>query len=78
MGIKGKELLWFKNDLFGRKQYVSINNSCSTGKKSDISIGVPQGSILGPMLFLIYINGLPKCSDFLALLFADDTTLLKI
>jgi hypothetical protein len=74
MGIKGRELLWFKNYLCGRKQYVAINNSFSV--TSEISIGVPQGSILGPILFLIYINDLPACSSFLALLFADDTTLL--
>jgi hypothetical protein len=74
MGIKGRELLWFQNYLCGRKQYVAINDSYS--KISEISIGVPQGSILGPILFLIYINDLPVCSNFLSLLFADDTTLL--
>jgi hypothetical protein len=74
MGIKGRELLWFQNYLCGRKQYVTINNSYS--EVSDITIGVPQGSILGPILFIIYINDLPSCSNFLSLLFADDTTLL--
>ena len=74
MGIKGITLEWFKNYLTGRKQFVSLNGISSSLLNS--TIGVPQGSILGPILFLIYINDLPYCSTLLALLFADDTTLL--
>ena len=74
MGVRGAELLWFQNYLTNRKQIVSINGSNSL--LLSILIGVPQGSILGPLLFLIYINDLPLCSELFALLFADDTTLL--
>ena len=74
MGVRGAELLWFQNYLTGRRQIVSINGSNSL--LLSILIGVPQGSILGPLLFLIYINDLPLCSELFALLFADDTTLL--
>ena len=73
-GLAGTELLWFKSYLNNRKQHVICDNVSS--RLSDILLGVPQGSILGPLLFLIYINDLPNISNFLSLLFADDTTLL--
>ena len=74
MGVRGSELSWFQDYLTNRMQLVSINGFSSLLKI--LSIGVPQGSILGPLLFLIYINDLPLCSQLFALLFADDTTLL--
>jgi hypothetical protein len=74
MGIKGIELAWFSSYLKDRQQFVQIEESRSELRA--IRRGVPQGSILGPLLFLIYINDLPAVSKLIALLFADDTTLL--
>jgi Reverse transcriptase (RNA-dependent DNA polymerase)/Endonuclease/Exonuclease/phosphatase family len=74
IGIRGIELSWFRNYLTGRKQFVFINGVSSN--LLDILIGVPQGSILGPLLFLVYINDLPLCSKLLSLLFADDAALV--
>ena len=74
IGIRNKELAWFESYLSGRKQFVDINGCYSS--LLNIDVGVPQGSILGPLLFLLYINDLPNSSDFFSILFADDTALL--
>ena len=72
-GVKNKSLEWFNSYLSGRKQYTSCNNIKSS--MASINNGVPQGSILGPLLFLYFINDLVNCSESLYLsLFADDST----
>ena len=73
-GIRNNEFRWFKSYLSDRNQYVLFEGTKS--RKQNIKSGVPQGSILGPLLFLIYINDLDCASDLLKLvLFADDSTL---
>ena len=73
-GVRGIALDWVKDYLSNRKQFVHFNGISSN--QSDITCGVPQGSILGPLLFLLYVNDLPNVSDILfPLLFADDTNL---
>ena len=66
---------WFKSYLSNRKQYVSINGYHSN--LADVKFGVPQGSVLGPLLFLIYINDLNQALKFCKVHhFADDTNLI--
>src|SRR3984893_6694676 len=75
-GIRGIPNLLLRSYLENRKQYVNYNNVTSTLKP--ISCGVPQGSILGPLLFLLYINDMTSCCKYLQfLLFGDDTNLFN-
>ena len=70
-GIRDNVLKWFQSYLSNRKQYVSINGESS--EPLEINCGVPQGSVLGPLLSLLYINDLPNISNVLDFyLFADD------
>ena len=73
-GVRGTVLDWFRSYLDNRQQFVFYNKCAS--EKNTIQCGVPQGSILGPLLFLLYIHDLANVSlSFLSLLFADDTNL---
>ena len=74
-GIRGPALSWLKSYLSNRKQYVSVNNSDSS--TMGITYGVPQGSILGPLLFIIYINDIPTIACFAKfVLYADDANII--
>ena len=74
-GIRGPALKWLRSYLSDRKQYVSVNNSDSSMTK--ITYGVPQGSILGPLLFIIYINDIPEISTIEKfILYADDANII--
>ena len=73
-GIRGVPYQWFGSYLSDRKQYVSVNDTLSD--VCQVTHGVPQGSILGPLLFLIFINDFPDVNPFFKYsLFADDSTL---
>ena len=73
-GVRGPALDWFVNYLNNRYQYVMYNGTKSY--QSQVTCGVPQGSILGPLLFLIYVNDLYKVvKNAFLLLFADDSNL---
>ena len=73
LGIRGKVLMWIKAFLTNRKQWVRVNSSRS--ECSAVRSGIPQGSVLGPTLFILFINDLPGCVQSSIKLFADDTKL---
>ena len=73
-GVAGKELNWFRSYLQNRKQCCKVNGHVSS--MESIKYGVPQGSCLGPLLFLIYINDLPLSLKFGEVnMYADDTSI---
>ena len=74
-GIRGSLLLWIKNFLTGRTQQVVVNGHISG--HTEVTSGVPQGSVIAPLLFLLYINNLPDDKTSTVKLYADDVLLYR-
>ena len=74
-GIGGKLYNWLCNYFTGRKQKVVLNNKSSSW--TSVTSGVPQGSVLGPLLFNIFINDLPSVVQSELVLFADDAKIYR-
>lgn len=75
-GIDDNEIIWFKSYLSNRFQTVTVNSTLSD--LQNVNIGIPQGSILGPLLFIIFVNCLPYTVDYncKTVMYADDTSLM--
>ena len=74
-GVDGSLLKLMENYLTGRQQRIDLNGQTSSWK--NILAGVPQGSVLGPLLFLIYVNDLRNGIESICKIFADDTSLVS-
>ena len=75
LGITGNTLKWIRSFLIDRHQQVVVDGKHSS--KAPVTSGVPQGSVLGPILFLCYINDMPACVSSKLRLFADDSIIYK-
>ena len=75
LGIRGNTLNWIESFLKDRTQRVVLENS--TSESAPVLSGVPQGTVLGPLLFLVYINDLPQCVNSQVKLFADDCAVFR-
>ena len=76
LGIRGPALQWFRSYLCSRQQAVFVNGTISN--TVEINMGVPQGSVIGPILFLLYINDMERCSYGPRFVhYADDTTIFS-
>lgn len=74
-GISNQTCTWVEDFLKNRKQRVQINGNYS--QWHEVTSGIPQGSVLGPILFVVFINDLPNCVDSDVYMFADDTKLYR-
>ncbi len=74
-GVKGKVLRWIEEYLSNRRQRVCVRGEVSDWR--DVTSGVPQGSFLGPILFLVYVNVLPEGLDSFLSMFADDAKIMR-
>jgi len=74
IGLNTDIINWFQSYLSGRLQTINISGASSTPR--EITCGVPQGSILGPLLFLIYVNDMSVVVKNKLLLYADDSAIL--
>ena len=74
LGFSREVIVWYKSYLSSRKFHVNVHDKFSTS--ANLRYGVPQGFILGPLLFLLYINDMPQAVDCDLFLYADDTCLL--
>ena len=74
LGLNSNSMEWFKSSLSDREQVTSIGNCLSSSRP--VTVGVAQGSILGPLLFIIYANDLPRCLKYCKIIIYADYTLI--